>query len=408
MKHGMGWMLCAGLSILLVTFTAKVPAASAQPPYPHCKGVRMPNGSGELCKNLFTPLDPNERTVKDLVADTATIGDRGHTVTAYTVPGTNTGLANLKVVANGDLIGLGGPGYRIVRITKNGHAWHIVDHFEGAGEWARDVAFADDRRWFAIGSDGRMLRSQDGGEYWESVNRVLRLEGDDALYGDLHYDGSGYGVAFADTAHGVAVGEGRLLRTADGGQTWTRVPFPGTGIALQQVRFVDPAHGWAVGTQGTVLHTTDAGAHWTPVSLGDAGVHLMGLSFASPTHGCMGGDLKVWCTVDGGTTWRASRVVLPKGMDARPDIGITRIDMRDDRQGWFVTRDGWIFSSKDGGTTWAPWLNVTADGKLHDVELWGLAFANGMYWAAGTGARAVPEKNSASLSMRPLLLSWKP
>jgi len=54
-----------------------------------------------------------------------------------------------------------------------------------------------------------------------------------------------------------------VLSTGDGGHTWT---LRYTGSAqLDQVAFIDAAHGWAVGTSA-LLRTTDGGAARTALS----------------------------------------------------------------------------------------------------------------------------------------------
>ena len=77
-------------------------------------------------------------------------------------------------------------------------------------------------------------------------------------------------VAFADAAHGWAVGSGAstptIRATTDGGSHWTTQTVGATGV-LNSVAFADAAHGWAVGydTMGSplILATKDGGSHWT-------------------------------------------------------------------------------------------------------------------------------------------------
>jgi photosystem II stability/assembly factor-like uncharacterized protein len=70
-------------------------------------------------------------------------------------------------------------------------------------------------------------------------------------------------VWFATPQRGWAVGgEGVILATEDGGLTW-RPQNSGVGDDLYDVRFFDGAEGWAVGRGGAMLHTTDGGRTWT-------------------------------------------------------------------------------------------------------------------------------------------------
>jgi hypothetical protein len=70
-------------------------------------------------------------------------------------------------------------------------------------------------------------------------------------------------TAFTDPNTGTAVGEnGTILRTIDGGATWM-VQSSGTRITLTDVLFTDVNTGTVMGENGTILRTTNGGATWT-------------------------------------------------------------------------------------------------------------------------------------------------
>ncbi|HEV3029908.1 MAG TPA: YCF48-related protein, partial [Planctomycetota bacterium] len=91
-------------------------------------------------------------------------------------------------------------------------------------------------------------------------------------------------IAFANSTDGWAVGySGALLRTVDGGTTWTPQPDGGS-TDLQGVAVIKGTkQGWIVGSGGRILHTTD-GATWT---LQNSGVtqQLLGVTFADVLTG---------------------------------------------------------------------------------------------------------------------------
>jgi photosystem II stability/assembly factor-like uncharacterized protein len=67
------------------------------------------------------------------------------------------------------------------------------------------------------------------------------------------------GVSFTDTNRGTAVGkDGTIVRTTDGGATWV-TQTSGTTSFLLGVSFTDANTGTAVGQNGTILRTTDGG-----------------------------------------------------------------------------------------------------------------------------------------------------
>ena len=55
---------------------------------------------------------------------------------------------------------------------------------------------------------------------------------------------------------------GTVLRTGDGGLTWTTVGVP-TREDLTAVWFTDATNGWIVGDGEAMLHTVDVGTTWT-------------------------------------------------------------------------------------------------------------------------------------------------
>jgi photosystem II stability/assembly factor-like uncharacterized protein len=100
----------------------------------------------------------------------------------------------------------------------------------------------------AVGSNGTILRTEDGGETWKRVDRNVK----EWLYA----------VAFADTQRGYAVGaRGIILRTDDGGATWKDLE---TGLTtnLFAIGLAGPDDVIVTGDQGRILNSKDAGQSW--------------------------------------------------------------------------------------------------------------------------------------------------
>jgi photosystem II stability/assembly factor-like uncharacterized protein len=150
----------------------------------------------------------------------------------------------------------------------------------------------------------------------------------------------------------VAVGEyGAIVRSDDGGETWTQ-QCSGTTYHLQDVFFVDAQTGWAVGGyedwsrpgsrvyKQTILHTTDGGISWAPQVSG-AGYPLFGVSFVNPNAGFAVSIQSMLYTTDGGRSWRQ-----------RSDVSGSSIFFLDAKTGWIVGPAPGIFHTTDGGATW--------------------------------------------------------
>ena len=171
------------------------------------------------------------------------------------------------------------------------------------GQVLRSVDVSGEKDAWAVGDCGVILHSVDGGASWTSQTSPTT----DPLTA----------VAFADGAHGCAVGgygaddfvpgggfmTSVIAVTDDGGATWRLASQPAR-FALADVTFADSRAGWAVGRNGTILHTTDAGATWLPQRSGVKSMTLTAVAFSDALHGYVAGQGGVFLTTrDGGLTW---------------------------------------------------------------------------------------------------------
>ena len=178
-----------------------------------------------------------------------------------------------------------------------------------------DVVFADARHGWAVGEvlgdTGTnvtvILATRNGGATW-----AKQLTYSPPMTGNTS-DGELRAIACIDAKHLVAVGYDdsacEIFRTANAGKTWIRFVTPASWkvypgrmdarLALCDVVFADAKHGWAVG-DGTVIRTTNGGVSWTEQPVGTDQV-LGAVSFVSPTHGWVAGqDADILTTTTGG------------------------------------------------------------------------------------------------------------
>jgi len=112
------------------------------------------------------------------------------------------------------------------------------------------VATTSTNTIIAVG--GGIAKSMDGGDNWDTI---------------LTSEVTLYAVCFPDSMHGTAVGgNGLILHTTDGGNTWNKQNSGLTSAALYSVVFADSLHGYASGSQGAVIKTTDGGLSWVNIS----------------------------------------------------------------------------------------------------------------------------------------------
>ena len=147
-----------------------------------------------------------------------------------------------------------------------------------------DVDFPDAQHGWAVGGQGQIVSTTDGGATW--TQQMLTCEWPECPK-------RLFAVDMIDNQTGWIGGEG-LYYTTDGGATWLQqevddmpgIPYP---VDIYAMQFVDAQHGWLAGDRGALLRTTDGGASWERIETGtDYG--LNGLYFVSAEQGWVVGN----------------------------------------------------------------------------------------------------------------------
>lgn len=206
-----------------------------------------------------------------------------------------------------------------LRTTSGGESWEtgrIEASVEGVSEEATlalvdpvlyDIYFIDEKTGWMVGEFGKIYHTTDGGMNWEEQqNTLLGQAGiDDALNLPAFF-----GVRFTDATNGMAVGiEGKVVKTSDGGKTWA---FTAEDVS---VLFTDPLYdlhlfgegkGWIVGAAGRVLRSQNG--EWKPVAMGrPLTAWLRAIDFLDENNGwIVGGYGLILHTTDGGKNWLQS------------------------------------------------------------------------------------------------------
>ncbi|WP_158310170.1 exo-alpha-sialidase [Desulfosporosinus acidiphilus] len=189
---------------------------------------------------------------------------------------------------------------------------------------------------------------------------------------------------------GWALSQGSLLRTVDGGASWTNVTPKGVdSTSVGTLLSYDAQTLWVVfnkesSTSITVYHTTDGGQKWESAEINTAPYYgrVTSLDFIDLTHGwllasydvSMGSEsVEVFQSNDGGASWKsnASAILNEKPSNALPLAGSKNgLVFSNQKNGWltgFSHGDGiWLYSSSDGGRTWSQKTIVTPQGYHTD------------------------------------------
>jgi photosystem II stability/assembly factor-like uncharacterized protein len=181
------------------------------------------------------------------------------------------------------------------------------------------VSVVDDDTIVAVGYQGAVYYSQDGGETWHKgkvpTNRIL------------------YSVSMADHSVGWAVGQlGTILRTEDGGKTWALQPNlkVDEGSHLFGVQAIDDKTAIAVGEFGARIVTRDGGATWVDNSL------TVGLDHPQ----------FVWLSFD-------EQEKVRQGKKVYEDVSLQDVNcLKGGGRCWLIGEFGYIYFSDDRGETW--------------------------------------------------------
>ncbi len=179
------------------------------------------------------------------------------------------------------------PNVHLAHTSDGGTNWQWVDtDVEGtlAIGYAfvqGDVFFSDPQHGWAIGGNGTIIHTADGGATW--TQQVLAC-------GYPSCSIPVYAVEILDSQTGWIAGVD-LYHTSNGGVEWLpqEIDLP---EAIRDMQFVDAQSGWLAGDRGVLLRTTDGGATWERIETGE-GIDLNGLYFVSPDQGWIVGNYGV-------------------------------------------------------------------------------------------------------------------
>jgi photosystem II stability/assembly factor-like uncharacterized protein len=307
------------------------------------------------------------------------------------------------------VVGYGG---KILETTNGGSTWDVRP--SGTSHSLFGIRMVDDKQGWIVGQEGLVLHTADGGKTWQPQESNATFKDTDGTSKRAYL----FALDALDANTAFAVGDrSMLIRTSDGGKTWTsgKVPMEldtsgGETLAAADpifygVKFTDPQHGWVVGEFGKIMYTADGGATWKEqektIMEGSGFFDLLDLPTLFGIHATDGQrsivsglDAHIGRTNDGGARWTFDKIdagdvplldpiydvtELPDGTgwgvgaagevvrkgpaDAawtRAKIGqdvltwLRSIHFSDPQHGWMVGGFGLIFRTTDGGKTWLP------------------------------------------------------
>ena len=261
--------------------------------------------------------------------------------------------------------GINGNG-ELVASQDGGRSWTVKQSglFAGYGYSPRIVFATAKTGWLYLG-DGRLYRSTDGGDTWVT---------------GLNSNFYASSFQFVDVNTGFAMTNGRLSQSTDGGLSWTDAGALPAGTA--QLSFQSATHGLALGNNG-IAETNDGGLTWTPRYTGSSTYISTAVYTDAKTAWAAGSNGDLLKSIDGGTSWQAITLPLAYGTP------LNTIQFLDAQHGWIGGQNGTVLSTIDGGKTWHRQASGTSRSVLAlqfvDSKTGWILGDNGALLATGTG-----------------------
>ena len=270
---------------------------------------------------------------------------------------------------------------------------------QAAGSRTDDIWFNDALTGWAVNSDGKVYKTEDGAENWN----------DQEMFADSYLRC----VTFSSDLNGwigTLSGPHRLYRTQNGGESWipvTGLPDNAPGRICGLIAVNDEVV-FAAGTNypnenAGVLRTTDGGNLWQVLDLGVEPALLVDIYFTDPLNGWVVGGIDevnhpdrdttrrdvipaVFATRDGGETW--TNVVAANAEFGEFPRGEWGWKFQKLSEETFLVSlenflDGAILRTDDGG---ASWERLQINDQQRNANLEGIGFIDADHgWVGGWG-----------------------
>ena len=214
-----------------------------------------------------------------------------------------------------------------------GNSWNTI--YNPNHQFFRGAAFSNSKRGLLVASTGEIMRTVNGAVFLEEV------------YNDPSKQFFDIAILNKDT-YITCGANGLIMKTTDEGQNDWQVIESGVSANLNAVYFINEQKGWAAGDNGTIIYTSDGGNTWTQQSSG-TGYQLNDIAFMDENKGiAVGFNGLALQTTDGGNTWDE----LPHFTDNTLYSVSFNIKGNDKNIGIITADNGFAFKTTDGGDSW--------------------------------------------------------
>ncbi len=310
-----------------------------------------------------------------------------------------------------------------------------------------DVFFLNSNLGWAVGAQGTILRTINGGQNWLEISQANATAGehlsldqkvqalqngittkwtgvtDDKSLQDQPYRCRFESVCFVDELHGWVAGGYKtpyvdrsravVLKTSDGGISWRAVK----GIfapRFKKIQFSDRANGWALGDEGNLFRTgicftADGGETWSSQS-------SQGMADWIDGEQTNTGFVNISAT--GQLAVINNQRLEPSVLLGEGQVFFNRIRLFDQTQGLAIGNEGAVWTTNNAGRSWSPLaaespadatkpLNTVPSGMLFNqirqFDLSALSISPTKIWFAGNPGTIVfsIDRQTGSLTTNP-------
>lgn len=198
-----------------------------------------------------------------------------------------------------------------------------------------DIESIDVNVSYAVGDNGKMFKTTNGGQNWDPITSGTSF--------------TIYDAEFLTEQLGWVCGNGgMIMKTSNGGNTWSQQSLS-SSIEFYEINFLGSLVGVAAGQNTTTLEavlyfTSDGGGIWTPLTVPSGMENIIDIEFTSTTTGYILSEYEMYYTSNGGLAW--TPVPIPS------TYAMFCIEMSDATHGWISGADGSVFYTSDGGADW--------------------------------------------------------
>jgi len=196
---------------------------------------------------------------------------------------TSNPIVKTKYLNSNFAIGVGDFG-SVIKTTNGGNVWVSLNNFTSNN--LKNLHIIDSLIIYVVGTEGSAFKTINSGQNWSKLN-----------LGSTQFND----IIFLNASTGFIVGQGRILKTTNGGNNWV---ITTTSIEFNSVFFVNSDTGFIAGSSNTIYKTTNNGINWIVINPETGVYSWYSVYFKDENNGLIfGNGGKIFKSTNGGINW---------------------------------------------------------------------------------------------------------